>query len=98
MGALGHEKQNWDAPFWTVGVTNVGRVNIPRVYGQFELSEISFVPAEAAFGGNLKTAVTTFEGKMFLNFSFSEPAISQETMETLVDSVLSCLVNASKGR
>jgi len=81
----------------TVSISNVGRVNIPRVYGQFELSEISFVPAVAAFGGIFYLAATTFEGKMFLNFHFSEPALSQETMETLVDSFMSCLVDASKG-
>lgn len=80
----------------TVGVTNVGRVNIPRVYGLFALEEISFVLAQAVFGGFFAVAVTTFEGKMFLNFPFSEPAISQETMETLVDSFLSCLVDVSK--
>lgn len=82
----------------TVSISNVGRVNISRVYGQFELSEISFTVAQATFGGILFAAVTTFEGKMFLHFPFSEPAISQETMETLVDSVLSCLVDASKGK
>ena len=82
----------------TVSITNVGRVNIPRVYGQFELSQISFIPAVAAFGGVFSAAVTTFETQMFLNFPFSEPALSQETMETLVDSFMSFLVDASKGR
>ncbi|PMB29710.1 alcohol acetyltransferase, partial [Fischerella thermalis BR2B] len=66
--------------FSTVGVTNIGRVNIPANYGVFELEEISFVTANAAFRG-LCVAVLTFEEKMFLNFMFSEPAISQETAE-----------------
>jgi len=81
-----------------VTISNIGRVNIPRLYGQFELSQISFIPTQAAFGGVFSLAVTTFEGKMFLNFPFSEPALSQETMETLVDSFMSCLVDATKGR
>jgi NRPS condensation-like uncharacterized protein len=76
----------------TVALTNVGRVNIPKVYGPFQLEEISYYPAKAAFGGIFTGAVATFEGKMVLNFIFSEPSISRETMETLVDSVMSCIV------
>jgi NRPS condensation-like uncharacterized protein len=79
--------------FGTVGVTNIGRVNIASDYGLFELEEISFVPAWAAFGG-LCVAVLTFESKMFLNFMFSEPAISQEIAEILADNVLACIVKA----
>ncbi|AOY84948.2 condensation domain-containing protein [Moorena producens JHB] len=82
----------------TVGLSNVGRVNIPRVYGQFELSEISFLASQATLEGCVIAFVTTFEGKMFLHFAFSVPAISQETMETVVDSVVSCLVDANKGK
>lgn len=83
------------APDTAVNISNVGRVNISRVYGQLELSEMSFSVAQATFGGILCATVTTFEGKIFLHFPFSQPAISQETMEALVDSVLSYLVNAS---
>lgn len=77
----------------TVALTNVGRVNIPNTYGLFHLEEISYYPAQAAFGGVFTAAVATFEGKMILNFIFSEPSISRETMETLVDSVVSCIVD-----
>ncbi|WP_202218508.1 hypothetical protein [Okeania sp. KiyG1] len=82
------------APY-TVGMSYVGRVNIPRVYGQFKLSEISTTAGQATFGGFLLGIVTTFEEKMFFNFSFSQPAISQKTAETLVDSFLSCLVDVA---
>jgi NRPS condensation-like uncharacterized protein len=77
----------------TVALTNVGRVNIPKVYDPFELEEISYVPVQAACGGVFTAAVATFEGKMLLNFVFSEPSISRETMETLADSVVSCIVD-----
>ncbi|MFQ4140987.1 phthiocerol/phthiodiolone dimycocerosyl transferase family protein [Chlorogloeopsis sp. ULAP02] len=83
--------------FATVGVTNVGRVNVPSDYSFFELEEISFVPAWGAFGG-LCVAVLTFESKMFLNFMFSEPAISQEVAEVLADNVISCLLKASNNK
>jgi NRPS condensation-like uncharacterized protein len=78
----------------TVALTNVGRVNIPKVYGPFHLEEISYYPAQAAVGGVFTAAVATFDGKMLLNFIFSEPSISRETMEFLVDSVESCIVDA----
>ncbi|WP_155968243.1 phthiocerol/phthiodiolone dimycocerosyl transferase family protein [Kamptonema formosum] len=80
----------------TVFVTNVGRVNIPTAYGPFELEEISYVPAQAAFGGILGAAVTTFRGKMVFNFMFSEPSISRDTMEILANSVVFCLADACK--
>ena len=82
----------------TVGISNVGRVNISKVYGQFELSEISFLASQATFEGFVMATATTFEGKMFLHFPFSVPGTSQETMEIFVDSVLSCLVDAIKGK
>jgi NRPS condensation-like uncharacterized protein len=77
----------------TVALTNVGQVNIPKNYGLFQLEEISYYPAQAAFGGVFTAAVATFEGKMTLNFMFSEPSISRETMETLVNSVVSSIID-----
>ena len=77
----------------TVALTNVGRVNIPQNYDPFHLEEISYYPAQAVFGGVFTAAVATFEGKMSLNFIFSEPSISRETMEILVNSVMSCIVD-----
>ena len=85
--------QSHEVPL-TVGLSNVGRVNIPQVYGPFKLEEISYVPAQSAIGGVFTAAVATFEEKMLLNFFFSEPSISQDTMETLADSVVSYIVDA----
>lgn len=79
----------------TVGVTNIGRIDIPNDYGLFQLEEISFVPAQAVFGGVFGAAVTTFKGTMILNFMFSEPSISKEKIEILVNHVISYIVNAS---
>ncbi|RUS93966.1 hypothetical protein DSM106972_095030 [Dulcicalothrix desertica PCC 7102] len=50
----------------TVGVTNIGRVDIPDDYGLFKLEEISFVSSQAVFGGVPAVAVTTFQGTMVL--------------------------------
>ncbi|MBA3923982.1 MAG: hypothetical protein H0X31_20715 [Nostocaceae cyanobacterium] len=78
----------------SVAITNIGQVNIPQVYGLFKLEEISFVTALAAFGCVFSAAVSTFRGKMLLNFMFSEPSISHETMEKLANNAISHIVNA----
>ncbi len=78
----------------TVSVTNIGRIDIPSDYGLFKLEEISFVPAQAVFGGVFGAAITTFKGTMILNFMFSEPSISKGKIETLVKDAISCIVDA----
>lgn len=75
----------------SAALTNIGRINIPHNYGQFELEEISFVTGQAAFGGVFAAAVSTFRGKMLLNFMFSQPSISKETIETLTSDVISII-------
>ncbi len=78
----------------TVGLTNIGQINIPSEYGLFKLEEISFTVSQAVFGGVFNAAVTTYQGRMLLNFMFSEPSISQDTMETLVNDVISLIIDA----
>ncbi|WP_287276179.1 alcohol acetyltransferase [Okeania sp. SIO2G5] len=85
-------------PNLTVAVSNIGRVNIPKAYSKFELSEISVVASQPTLRGCFFASVATFEGKMFLHFPFSVPLLSQETMEALVDNALSYLDDASKGK
>jgi Condensation domain len=88
--------KNCDRAPSTVALSNVGRVNIPSVYGDFQLKEISFVAGLAAVGGVFVAAATTFNDKMTLNFVFSKPSISRETMETLVNHTISSLIDCSK--
>ncbi len=73
-------------------LTNIGRITIPHDYGQFQLEEISFVPGQAAFGGIFTAAVSTFRGSMLLNFMFSQPSISTETVETLASDMI-CMIS-----
>ena len=77
----------------TAGLTNIGRINIPHDYGQFQLEEISFILSQAVFGGIFAAAVSTFRGKMLLNFMFSQPSISRSTVETLADDMISIITN-----
>ena len=82
---------NPDSSPLTVSVTNVGRVNIPNLYGDLELEEISFVLSNTIFSKIFTVAVTTFQEKMLLNFIASQPSVSQDTIEILANSVIDCL-------
>ncbi len=73
----------------TISVSNVGKVNIPRVYGELELEEISFVGSHALYAGMFIVHAATFQEKMSLNFVFSQPAINRQTMEIIVDDCIS---------
>jgi NRPS condensation-like uncharacterized protein len=75
----------------SVSVSNIGRVSIPETYGPFEIEEISFLGSNSLFGGILAVNISSFRERMFLNFSFSEPSLSRETMETLVECILGYL-------
>ncbi|MGF1675021.1 MAG: alcohol acetyltransferase [Rivularia sp. (in: cyanobacteria)] len=77
----------------TAALTNIGRVNISQNYGQLELEEISFVPAQAAFGGIFSAAVSTFREQMVLHFMFSQPSMSTETVTILVDEMIALLTD-----
>ncbi|UKO98788.1 phthiocerol/phthiodiolone dimycocerosyl transferase family protein [Nostoc sp. UHCC 0870] len=79
----------------TVSVSNVGKVNIPKVYGELELEEISFAGTHALYGGVFILHTSTFQGKMLLNFVCSRPSISEETMEALVNNFISYILNVS---
>ncbi|MEH2107501.1 phthiocerol/phthiodiolone dimycocerosyl transferase family protein [Nostoc sp.] len=73
----------------TVSVSNVGKINIPKYYGEFELEEISFAGSHALYAGVFVIHASTFQGKMLLNFVFSQPSISQNNMELMVNNVMS---------
>ncbi|MEH2179478.1 phthiocerol/phthiodiolone dimycocerosyl transferase family protein [Nostoc sp.] len=75
----------------SVNVTNIGQVSIPKIYGHFELEEISFIPTIKLVTSLV--AVSTFQGTMILNFPYIEPCISRETMETFANNVIYSLLN-----
>ncbi|MEA5503211.1 condensation domain-containing protein [Halotia wernerae UHCC 0503] len=77
----------------TVSISNVGKVSIPKFYGEFELEEISFAGSHSLYAGVFVIHAATFQGKMLLNFVFSQPAISQETMEALVNDFMSLILD-----
>ncbi|MBW4675496.1 MAG: alcohol acetyltransferase [Desmonostoc geniculatum HA4340-LM1] len=77
----------------TVSVSNVGKINIPKNYGNFELEEISFISSNGFFAGIFAIHVSTFNGKMLLNVAFSQPSISPNTMEEIVNNLMSSILD-----
>lgn len=78
----------------TVEIINLGKLNIPTIYGIFEIEEIHVICGTAAFAGIPTLLVTEFRGKTLLSFLFSEPSLSQTTMEILANNVVSNLMDA----
>jgi hypothetical protein len=78
----------------TADISNLGKLNIPTVYGTFELEEIHIVCGTAAFGGMPTLIISEFREKTLLSFLFSEPSVSQTTMENLANNVISNLIDA----
>jgi len=76
----------------TIGVTNIGRVNISEVYGDLQIEEISFVGSNAILGKIFTVATATFQEKMLFNFIASKRSLSQETIEMLATGVINCLI------
>lgn len=82
-----------DRAIATISIASVGNLDIPSIYGPWRLSEISCLPAIASYGGLLFGIFSTFQGKMFLNFPFSKPSLSDETMADIVDNFISVLTD-----
>ncbi|MGP0129439.1 MAG: phthiocerol/phthiodiolone dimycocerosyl transferase family protein [cyanobacterium endosymbiont of Rhopalodia musculus] len=88
---------NPETTFATISVTNIGRIKIPEAKGILTLEEISFVPSNVVFNRIFTVAVATFNEKMSLNFTVSQPSISQETLELLADDVIYSLTEVCNG-
>ncbi|AFZ58472.1 alcohol acetyltransferase [Anabaena cylindrica FACHB-243] len=75
----------------TVSVSNVGKINIPNIYGELELEEISFAGSHALYAGMFVIHAASFQEKMLLNFGFSQPSISRKSIDYLIENVMSCI-------
>jgi NRPS condensation-like uncharacterized protein len=82
----------------TFSISNIGKVNIPKIYGELELAEISFAGSHALYAGVLAVNVVTFREKMMLNFVFSQPATSRETAEFLANEVIYSIHEINRGQ
>ncbi|NES05924.1 MAG: hypothetical protein F6K22_25820 [Okeania sp. SIO2F4] len=73
-------------------ISNIGKVKIPSEYGDLKLEEISFAPAITIFGNIFDVNVSTFQEKMFFNFVYSKPLVSDAFMEKLIEESIENIV------
>jgi len=89
---LARELHNASAP---LVVTNMGRLNIPGQFGELFLEELFFTVAINADAKNgLGISITTFRGRMTLNFLYSDPYISKKGANKLVQNTVKRLKKA----
>jgi NRPS condensation-like uncharacterized protein len=72
-------------------VTNVGRLDMLKEYGPLTVDGLHFTLANKAASEHFNTAVTTFNGKMVINFSYTEPAMSPNHAHELTDDAMKIL-------
>lgn len=79
-----------EAKHWGTAVTNLGRLDFPRQYGDLELERLIFQPG----GGiplsnvNLVLGAVTCSGKLSLVVEYAEQAVSSETIQRITERAL----------
>lgn len=77
------------------GVTNMGRLDIPEQFGDIRLEELHFtVSINPAIKNGFGLAVTTFRGRMIINFLYSAPYLSKERANAMVENTMKRLKEA----
>jgi hypothetical protein len=73
-----------------VGVTNLGRVQMPTKFGPLRLERMNVAVGVSAVG-HLSLAVSTFANRLSLNFIFIEPHLQPERVARMADAVVKTL-------
>jgi len=88
--------ESLDVKHWGTAITNLGRVDFPKIYGALELDRLIMQPG----GGiplvnvNLVLGVVTCAGKLSLVIEYAEQAIDTATMEKIKAEALELLLKA----
>lgn len=78
-----------------VVVTNMGRLDVPEKFGDITLEELHFtVSVNPTAKSGISLAVTTFRGRMTINFLYAEPYISKERAVNMSESIVKRLKEA----
>jgi NRPS condensation-like uncharacterized protein len=60
-----------------LSVSNIGRIDMPADFGPLRCTDVNFfLPLSSS--GLFGSAITTFNGKLYWNFSYADPAIARE--------------------
>ncbi|NET59043.1 MAG: hypothetical protein F6K47_23730 [Symploca sp. SIO2E6] len=75
-------------------LSNVGRINQPKNYGCLELIENHITASNRSYKPLPILHCTTFNSKLYLTFSYAEPLISKKKAQSMVDFLMSSLLEA----
>ena len=77
----------------TFGISNLGKINLEKNYGDFTLENISFVPNICIYDHSLSLSISTLNNRMTINFSFSHPSFSSKRIDKIAQSMFKILEN-----
>lgn len=77
-----------------LGVTNLGRLDLPERFGELELRELHFATTPQS-ASQVAIAAATFRGQLTCNFLYAEPPTAPATIEALSAAVMRRLQTAA---
>ncbi len=90
-------EQNSTGRVKTMNISNRGKFNLAKNYGQLKIKEIYFTVGQHILGPCLWLGAVTFHDKLCLSFAHVTPLISSQTMNNFADSVVSILEKVTIG-
>ena len=82
-----------EAQYWGTAITNLGRLEFPRVYGALELDRLIMQPGGGIplANANLVLGAVTCSGKLSMVVEYAEEAVGTATMEQIKDKAMEYL-------
>ncbi len=81
----------------TMNISNRGKFNLAKNYGQLKIKEIYFTVGQHILGPCLWLGAVTFHKKLCLSFAHVTPLISSQTMNNFTDSMVNILEKVALG-
>lgn len=75
-------------------ITNLGHLDIPERYGPLVLRDIHFVFANRAAPEHFSASVVTYQNRLTVNFTHTEPTLSQSRAASLAEDTMRVLRSA----
>ncbi|MBL8950255.1 MAG: hypothetical protein JNK82_05740 [Myxococcaceae bacterium] len=102
IGGYHHEPKaiadGWDSLLpATTGLSNLGRLGIETEYGPLKLESCHFVANVSALG-EFASMATSLHGRLFWNFVWPSPVLTDVHAAELIDGIVNRLIAATSGR
>ena len=79
----------------TINISNRGKFDLAKSYGELKIKEIYFTVGQHLFGPCVWLGAVTFHEQLFCSFAHVTPLVSSKTMSVFADSVVAILEKAS---